>query len=34
MPVFRIDDDDESGAAVGRDESGEDFRFSFDDERS
>ena len=34
IPVFRIDDDDESGSAVGRDESGEEFRFSFDDERS
>ncbi len=30
IPVFRADDD----AAPGRDESGEDFRFSFDDERS
>ncbi len=34
MPVFRIADDDESGSAVERDESGEEFRFSFDDERS
>lgn len=31
MPVFRIDDDDESES---RDESGEEFRFSFDDECS
>ena len=37
IPVFRIDDDDdddESGSAVRRDESGEEFRFSFDDGRS
>jgi hypothetical protein len=34
VPVFRIDDVDESGAPVRRDESGEEFRFSFDDERS
>ena len=32
IPVFRTDDD-ESGSAVRRDESGEGFRFSFDDER-
>ena len=30
IPVFRVDDD----PAPGRDDSGEDFRFSFDDERS
>ncbi len=30
IPVFRVDDD----PAPGRDESGEEFRFSFDDERS
>ncbi len=34
IPVFRIDDDDESGSAVRLDESGEEFRFSFDDERT
>jgi DivIVA domain-containing protein len=34
IPVFRIEDNDESGSAVQRDESGEEFRFSFDDERS
>jgi hypothetical protein len=34
ISAFRIDDDDESGSVVQRDESGEEFRFSFDDERS
>ena len=34
IPVFRLDDGDESGSSTGRDESGEGFRFSFDDERS
>jgi DivIVA domain-containing protein len=33
IPVFRIDDDD-AAESTGRDESGEEFRFSFDDERS
>jgi DivIVA domain-containing protein len=33
IPAFRIDDD-EAGSTIGRDEPDEDFRFSFDDERS
>ena len=34
IPVPRADEGDRSGSATGRDESGEEFRFSFDDERS
>jgi DivIVA domain-containing protein len=34
IAVFRMEDNDESGPAVERDESGEEFHFSFDDEPS
>ena len=34
IPAFATDDDVESGSITQRDESGEEFRFSFDDERS
>ncbi len=34
IPVFRMDDPDTSPTVADGDESAEDFRFSFDDERS
>ena len=34
IPVPGVDDDDGSASTTLRDESGEEFRFSFDDERS
>ncbi len=34
IPVFRMDDRDLSATAADGEETGEEFRFSFDDERS